>query len=117
MTKQYAKTIATTWELRSHFDVWGNARDGYEVNNSTVIGEVKLRIPVTINNLGTEHEFASAYPTDKQIRAAFGVRCRLEMDGDDTHISVSRERDGYPIGEMYCTSHGSLSSIRATEAG
>lgn len=115
MVKTPRQTIMTTWELRTH-DVLGNPRDGYEVNDSFNIGEIKLRITTETHNVGTPHEFTSAYPTDKQIRHCFGVRCRLELDGDDTHITVNRERDGYPIGEMHCTSHESLSPIRAVKA-
>lgn len=34
MTNQKpAGSIKTTWELRT-YDVWGNAKDGYEVNDS-----------------------------------------------------------------------------------
>lgn len=115
MVKTPRQTIATTWELRT-YDVWGNARDGYEVNDSYSHGTVELAIPTETHNVGTPHEFTSAYPTDKQIRQCFGVRCRLELRGDDLHIDVNRERDGYPIGEMHCTSHESLSPIRAVKA-
>lgn len=110
MTNQ--KTLKTTWELRT-YDVWGNAKDGYEVNDVYSAGEVELRIPQTLNNAGREGEFTSAYPTDRQIKKAFGVTCRIDTDGDDLVIYVNRQRDGYPIGEMHCTSHVSLSPVRA----
>lgn len=117
MTSINAKTIETTWELRS-YDVWGNARDGYEANDTYVVGEVTLRLKLETHNEGTEHEFQSATPSDRQIRQCFGVRCRLDTDGpgDDIHIYVNRERDGYPIGEMHCTSHESLSPPRRVKA-
>jgi hypothetical protein len=107
-----AGTVKTTWQLRT-YDVWGNAKDGYEVNDSYDAGEVELRIPQTRYNVGLEGEFIGAYPTDRQIKRAFGVTCRISTDGDDTHIEVERARDGYPIGEMYCTSHVSLSPVKA----
>lgn len=110
------KQIATTWELRT-FDVWGNAKDGYEVNDAWFAGEIELVLDVQVNNPGTPFQFESAYPTDRQIREAFGCgRVRLSLEGDDTHIYVNRDRDGYPIGELYCTSHASLSPIRAVQA-
>jgi hypothetical protein len=174
MTNQKpAGSVPTTWELRT-YDVWGNAKDGYEVNNSYGAGTVELRIPKTRYNVGVEwhvcrnpecpgnnpcghtppcawgthrreshgvipvkdyvqigtgnifnacpecfhavtlesQEFIGAAPTNRQIKLAFGVRCRITTDGDDLHITVERERDGYPIGEMYCTSHVSLSPVR-----
>jgi len=106
-----AGSLPTTWELRT-YDVWGNAVDGYEVNDVYWAGEVELRIPQTRHNIGTAGEFLGASPTDRQIKLAFGVTCRIETDGDDTYIAVNRQRDGFPIGEMTCVSHKSLSPVR-----
>ena len=104
-------TIPTTWDLRT-YDVWGNARDGYEVNDNYSAGSVDLRIPQTRYNAGTPQEFVSASPTNRQIKRAFGVTCHIETDGDDLTVYVTRKRDSYPIGEMHCTSHVSLSPVR-----
>lgn len=107
--------INTTWEVRS-YDVWGNARDGYEVNDSYNCGEVEIRCRVEINNAGKPQEFLSATPSDSQIRKALGLRrFKIETNGDDLTIYVNRARDGYPCGELHCTSHESLSPIRAKE--
>ena len=107
-----SKYIETTWEIRT-YDVWGNAKDGYEVNDSYRAGEVTLRLKVKVNNAGTPQEFLSAYPTDSQIREALSLRrIKIETDGDDLSIYVNRARDSYPCGELYCTSHKSLSPIR-----
>ena len=114
-TKKIPAFVETTWELRT-YDVWGDAENGYEVNNTFRAGEVTIRCAVERNNAGTPQEFLSAYPSDSQIRRALDLRrCRfkLELDGDDLTIYVNRARDGYPCGEMYCTSHDSLSPIRA----
>jgi hypothetical protein len=106
------KTIETIWEMRT-YDVWGNAKDGYEVNDVYPHGDVTLRIPVTVHNVGTPHEFKSAHPTFTQLRSVFGVsRVQLQVDGDDMNITVNRLRDSYPIGELSCVSHESLSPIR-----
>lgn len=110
------KHIDTTWELRT-YDVWGNATDGYEVNDSFRSGEVTIRCKVEVNNAGTPQEFLSASPSDSQIRRALSLRrFKLETDGDDLTIYVNRARDGYPLGELYCTSHDSLSPIRAKQS-
>lgn len=106
------KRVQTTWELWT-YDVWGNEADGYDVNDRNCFNrEYKLSLAVEVNNPGTPKEFVSASPTDKQIRKAFGIRCRFETDGDDRIVYVTRERDGYPIGEMLCTSHKALSPIK-----
>ncbi|MFN0317541.1 MAG: hypothetical protein ACKVQA_21155 [Burkholderiales bacterium] len=107
-------SVPTTWKVKT-YDVWGNARDGYEVNDVYSAGEVEIRIPQTKHNVGTDAEFVSAWPTDRQLKRAFGVRCRITTDSDDVdtmNVSVKRERDGYPIGELRCVSHESLSPAR-----
>ena len=106
-----AGSIKTRWELRT-YDVWGNAKDGYEVNDVYPAGIIELRIPATRFNVGTPQEFTAATPTDRQIKGAFGTRCRIDTDGDDLHVAVERLRDAYPIGEMHCVSHDSLSPVR-----
>ncbi len=115
MTNQKHGTLKTTWELRT-YDVWGNAKDGYDINDSYRAGSIELRIPQTRYNAGVIGEFIGAYPTDRQIKRVFGTRSRIDTTGDDIHIFVERQRDGYPIGEMVCTSHASLSPVRESEA-
>lgn len=107
-----AQTELTVWEVWT-YDVWGNAKDGYEVNDRCCHERShELSLTVERNNPDTPHEFVSAGPSDRQIREAFGIRCQFETDGDDLVIYVNRRRDGYLIGELICTSHESLSPIR-----
>jgi hypothetical protein len=108
------KRISTQWELWS-YDIWGNDQDGYDVNDRSCFDrDYHLDLAIELNNPGTPYEFRSGYPSDRQIRRAFGLtNIRLSLQGDDTTIYVERERDGYPIGEMHCWSHDSLSPIRA----
>jgi hypothetical protein len=105
------RTVKTTWELWS-YDVWGNEDDGYEVNDRSCFDRAyELELNVEVNNPGTPHEFLSAYPTDEQIVEAFFTKpIAIELDGDDLMIYINGE-DGYPWGEMNCTSHKSLSPI------
>jgi hypothetical protein len=112
MTKRH-RYIETTWKAWT-YDVWGNARDGYEVNDRSCFARVyPMRLRVNVYNVGTPQEFDGAHPTDAQIRALFGASCRIETDGDDISVYVTRARDGYPIGELFCSSHKSLSPIRS----
>lgn len=110
MNKQKTR-VKTTWDIRT-YDVWGNSEDGYDVNNVFAAGEVTIACKIETNNVGTPGEFQSAYPSDYQIKKIFGVSCAIDTDGDDTTIYVSRARDRFPIGELHCTSHSSLSPIR-----
>lgn len=107
------QTIKTVWEIRT-YDVWGNARDGYEVNNSFVVNrDYPITLKVTTNNKGTAQEFLSAYPTDRQIRKALNLRSiQIDLAGDDLAIYANRASNGYPLGELHCVSHESLSPIR-----
>ncbi len=108
-----AETITTTWDLRT-YDVWGNAKEGFEVNDCWSAGSVELELEVKVYNQGKPGEFKSADPSDAQIRKAFGLtNIQIETEGDDLCIYVSRASNGYPLGEMRCTSHQSLSPIRA----
>ncbi len=106
--------IDTVWEVWT-YDVWGNARDGYDVNDRCCIcRKYEMRLLVEVNNADTVSEFKSAYPTEKQIREALGLRrIQLDLDGGDTTIYVNASKDGYPCGELHCTSHASLSPIPA----
>ena len=110
-----AKTVRTTWDLRT-YDVWGNAKDGYEVNDTFGAGSVELRLKVELCNAGTPQEFTSAYPSAGQVQRVLGTRAGLSLDGDDTCIYVNRERDSYPLAELHCTSHASLSPVRVANA-
>ena len=104
--------VNTTWEVNT-YDVWGNAHDGFDVNDRYRHGEVTLRLKIQVNNVGAASEFESAYPSDSQIRQALGLgRYRIDTDGDDLAIYVNRASNGYPEGELICTSHKSLSPIK-----
>ncbi|MFY4731173.1 hypothetical protein [Nitrospira sp. BLG_2] len=106
-----AGSLKTEWEVWT-YDVWGNAKDGYEVNDRRSHGTETIHCPIFRYNVGTPQEFRAAHPTDKQLRKLFGVKCRIETDGDDTTVYVNRSRDGYPIGEVHCVSHQCLSPIK-----
>ena len=105
--------IDTEWELAS-YDVWGNTKDGYEVNDVYRFdANYPIRLKVKLNNAGTEHEFKSAHPSDKQIREALNIKPRvhIDTDGDDLMIYVNHASTGYPLGQLFCISHKSLSPI------
>ena len=71
-----------------------------------------IRLKPVTHNAGTEREFTSASPSDYQLGVLFGTRAKISTDVDDTHIDVTRESGGYPIGELFCFSHESLSPVR-----
>jgi hypothetical protein len=87
---------------------------GYEVNDvHRSSDEVRIPAAVEISNVPrfpvpagsgscTCEVLLSFLLTDKGIRDALGIppRTQIEVDGDDIHHYVTRERDGYPIGEI-----------------
>lgn len=109
------KTVLTYWECWS-YDVWGNAQDGYEVNDRSCFDRAyPIRAKVKVYNVGTPNEFSQAEVTDYQLGKLFGTRAKLSTEGDDTVIYVTRESDGYPIGELNCISHARLSPVREVD--
>lgn len=80
-----------TWSLINYFDVWGNSKDGYEVNNQcTEAADI-----IMIN-----------YPTDRDLLKLlksigfFKKHVRLNMldiRDDFEFIEISERRTGKPI--------------------
>ncbi len=105
------KRIKTIWQVRT-YDVWGNKIDGYEVNDVYLRGEFEIDCKIITNNKGTSNEFSSCYPSDYALQQIFGTRAIIDTSGDDIHICVNRRSDNYPLGELHCLSHESLSPIR-----
>lgn len=106
--------MKTVWQVYT-YDVWGNRRDGYDVNDVYRQGTVEINLRPNRHNTGTPHEFVSYSPTDRQLFRALGLqglRGGIDTDGDDVNIYVNRSRDGYPLAELRCISHESLSPAR-----
>lgn len=112
------------------YDVWGNAKDGYEVND-VYRQERTIEIPVTveIHNMPRIPGASDAYRSfpdsmsiacevlvcfnlsDASIRKALGITCKIETDGDDRHITINREKDGYPLAELDIVRYEEIESV------
>lgn len=97
--------VKTIW-AKYVYDIWGNAEDGYDVNDVFSDGEVILNCE--IKNGGN---FLYASPSDNQLKKVFGYTGKIDTLGDDLIIYVNTLK-GYPLGELRCISHASLSPIR-----
>lgn len=108
------KYHTTKWEI-IRYDVWGDAEEGYEVNDRFRIGIIEFRNQEMVWNAGTEQEFRSVELSELQIKRALDIEARasIDVDGDDRHYYVTSADDGYPLGELQCISHDSLSPIRS----
>jgi hypothetical protein len=92
------------------YDVWGNAEDGYEVNDRyNQERQAVMEIPPRTYNQGTESQFTCFTPSDKQILAflkEYGIlkeTCTLddiEIDGTDKSFYARESKDGYPLCEV-----------------
>ena len=88
------------------YDVWGNAEEGYDVNDRSCLDR-EFAIPTTheVFNVGTPQEFATDEPTDAQIIKALkdagylkkSVQSRrLTIDGEPESMTVDY-CDGFPL--------------------
>lgn len=92
------------------YDVWGNARDGFDVNDRYSHGMVSIVCKREVFNADTPHEFETFNPTDRQLsRAAsfLGVQWDGEPGGIDPKFgwypacyTAEATRNGRPIGEL-----------------
>jgi len=112
-TNHKAIAICEVWE----YDVWGNARDGFQVNDSYCLSR-KAEIPatLTLSNVptfpGAKDDFR-AFPADGSFSAEIGLFFELDKramrqwikgkdngDGDDLHYYFENPHNGKPMGEI-----------------
>lgn len=103
--------ISTVWEVIT-YDVWGNKRDGFEVNQVFNSGMVEIPVKLEVYNPGKEWEFYSGGPTDTQIRKALGITPRVRIYdpySNEGIVYANHVSTDYPLGELRLVSHDSLS--------
>ena len=79
----------TIWTL----DVWGNARDGYNVNDRCKSGKIELP------DDADDRAVVKALKADGWIKAGIHFSS-IEIDGDDYGMHVSQARDNRPIYQL-----------------
>lgn len=79
------------YNLRDYHDVWGNAKDGYEVNDSCIIER-----EIYIDPESTKAEIVKFLKTIGYLKKHIRV-CDLLIEGDDCMIEIHRKRDYYPV--------------------
>ena len=85
------------------YDIWGNARDGFEVNNRYKCGTIEIKCKLHVYNAGTDFEFADYSPTDLQLSRAVkpNKTIRLSWEGETEYtLYASNNRNGCPICEL-----------------
>jgi hypothetical protein len=81
------------------YDVWGNAREGFEVNDRSRAGVFALPVKGETFNAGTEREFTTFEPTDRQLARLIGVR-GCAFDWQEGSYYIEQKRNGRPEGEL-----------------
>lgn len=84
------------------YDVWGNAEDGYCVNDRCKRDVFAIPVTREVHNKGTEHEFVTEDPTDRQLSKAVGCSVKnTRWDGEsDYTLYAEDERTGEPLCEL-----------------
>jgi hypothetical protein len=88
-----------------HVDVWGNAEEGYVVNDRRQVGHVDIMCKVNhheATSLGSAR--FDAWPADAQVIRAMRraghlqiAPSKLRVDGDETSFWLETAEDAYPL--------------------
>jgi hypothetical protein len=97
MAKAY-KTRTRIYTLRV-YDVWGNEQDGYDVNDTFTIGEVRIRCRAEVHNPGMPSEFIDYVPTERQLALAVGEK-GLVWSGESDDVLFAETKRGKPVCEL-----------------
>jgi hypothetical protein len=102
--------ISTIWQI-VNYDVWGNEKEGYEVNQAFRSGNVEIPVKIECYNAGNQQEFFNGSPNDTQIRKALGITPRVRIYDpycNERVIYANHVSTNYPLGELRLVSHDTL---------
>ncbi len=99
MKTAHAKTMTKRYQLRT-YDVLGNSKDGFEVNDTCLTSTIiEIVCKVEVFNGGTEREFVTYEPTDIQLARALGCK-GMEFEWSEGSYYINRKSNGRPEGEI-----------------
>ena len=76
------------------YDVLGNARDGYEVNDRARIATIEIR-----KKFDTDAYVLRLAKMARLLKSTVRLS-QIAIDGDDMTAYIEDRKDGYPIGEL-----------------
>lgn len=101
-------------------DVWGNADDGWEVNdisrsdrNREFVADLEIHnVPAFPGAKDGFREFPNTpgittevlctfHISDETIRRELGIKGKIEVSGDDTMYTIDLAKDGFPLCTLY----------------
>lgn len=93
---KHPKTHAVLKFREVTYDVWGNARDGFEVND-----KFRGSAIVSLTPEATDGDIMAALRAAGIIpRGSRATSYSIEWDGGDNPVYISRRKDGKPLGEL-----------------
>ena len=90
----YAEPKVNHYKLIDYFDVWGNATDGWEVNNLTTVED-----DIVIAEDSTDEEIINFLVRIEYLKPEAKELVHLESY-DNEMIEIIQTKDDYPIGRL-----------------
>lgn len=92
----YTEPRVNHYKLIDYFDVWGNAEDGWEVNNLTTVED-----DIVITEDATDEEIIDLLERIGYLTEEANRNEAVYLDSqDDMIIEIIAEEDDYPIGRL-----------------
>lgn len=88
--KQKKKTKVNSYTLIDYYDVWGNAEDGYEVNDSMI-----AFTDLNISEDATDEDIIDYLISINYLAPQAKEECELENNGE--WMEITRKADNYPV--------------------
>jgi hypothetical protein len=101
----YAVIAKCEWRT---YDVWGNDKDGWDVNNTFSQGEIELKATLSLHNIpilplvdGSKPQILPIFSiSDGEIKRVLDIKGGFTTDGDDILITINRKSDDKPLAEI-----------------
>ena len=90
----YTEPKVNHYKLIDYFDVWGNATDGWEVNNLTTVED-----DIVISEDSTDEEIIEFLIQIEYLKPEAKENVHLESY-DNEMIEIVQTKDDYPIGRL-----------------
>lgn len=82
------------WEVRS-LDVWGNARDGFEVNDSSRVGSIE------IPEGATDRDVLKILRDENYLSTQSSGLVKIDhQSSDESHMDIVERRNGKPVFQL-----------------
>lgn len=78
------------------YDVWGNAKDGWEVNDRNELTGFLGSEPLDLKDSESDTSIIQALKDRGWLKKTIQSR-QLDIDGDGETITINQKSDGYPL--------------------